>query len=52
MLVGEGAAFPHGSVAPQPIREGAIVLFDGGCDVEGYKSDISRTFVLGKATRR
>jgi Xaa-Pro dipeptidase len=49
VLVGEGSAFPHGSVAPQPIREGAIVLFDGGCDVEGYKSDISRTFVLGKA---
>ncbi|HUO79869.1 MAG TPA: Xaa-Pro peptidase family protein [Steroidobacteraceae bacterium] len=50
VLVGEASAFPHGSVAPQPIREGAIVLFDGGCDVEGYKSDISRTFVLGKPT--
>ena len=52
VLVGEASAFPHGSVAPQQIREGAIVLFDGGCDVEGYKSDISRTFVLGKATAR
>jgi len=52
VLVGEGAAFPHGSVAPQPIREGAIVLLDGGCDAEGYKSDISRTFVLGKATAK
>jgi len=52
VLIGEGSAFPHGSVAPQPVREGAIVLFDGGCDVEGYKSDISRTFVLGKASAR
>ncbi|HUO96083.1 MAG TPA: Xaa-Pro peptidase family protein [Steroidobacteraceae bacterium] len=52
VLVGEGSAFPHGSVAPLPVRDGTIVLFDGGCDVEGYKSDISRTFVLGKATAR
>jgi Xaa-Pro dipeptidase len=50
VLVGADSAFPHGTVAPQPLREGAIVLFDGGCDVEGYKSDISRTFVLGRAT--
>ena len=46
--VGEYSAFPHGSVAPQIIREGAIVLVDGGCKAEGYSSDISRTFVLGK----
>ena len=32
------------------IREGTILLIDGGCSVEGYASDISRTFVLGKAT--
>ncbi len=48
--VGEFSAFPHGSVTPQVIREGAIVLMDGGCRVEGYTSDITRTFVLGKAT--
>jgi len=47
--VGEFSAFPHGSVAPQIIREGTIVLMDGGCKVEGYTSDITRTFVLGKA---
>jgi Xaa-Pro dipeptidase len=45
--VGEYSAFPHGSVTPQVIREGSIVLIDGGCKVEGYTSDISRTFVLG-----
>jgi Xaa-Pro dipeptidase len=48
--VGEFSAFPHGSVTPQEIREGTIVLIDGGCTVEGYTSDISRTFVLGKAS--
>jgi len=48
--VGEFSAFPHGSVTPQIIREGTIVLMDGGCKVEGYASDITRTFVLGKAS--
>ncbi len=48
--VGEYSALPHGSVQPQEIREGAILLMDGGCTVEGYASDISRTFVLGKPT--
>ena len=48
--VGEYSAFPHGSVTPQGIREGTIVLMDGGCKVEGYCSDITRTFVLGKAS--
>ncbi len=46
--VGEYSALPHGSVTPQTIREGTILLIDGGCGVEGYRSDISRTFVLGQ----
>ena len=45
---GEASALPHGSAKPQIIREGTIVLIDDGCSVEGYQSDISRTFVLGK----
>jgi Xaa-Pro dipeptidase len=48
--VGEYSALPHGSIKPQAIREGTVLLIDGGCSVEGYQSDISRTFVLGKAT--
>ena len=47
VLIGESSAFPHGSVKPQRISEGSLVLFDGGCDVFGYKSDITRTFVVG-----
>jgi len=50
--VGKYSALPHGSAAPQVIREGTILLIDGGCSVEGYASDISRTFVLGRATPR
>ncbi len=50
--VGEFSAFPHGSVKPQGIREGTIVMIDGGCSVEGYQSDITRTFVLGKAPEK
>jgi Xaa-Pro aminopeptidase len=47
--VGEYSAFPHGSVTPQVIKEGTIVMMDGGCSAEGYQSDITRTYVLGKA---
>lgn len=45
--VGEYSALPHGSRTPQTIRDGTIVMIDGGCKVEGYTSDITRTFVLG-----
>ena len=48
--VGEFSALPHGSITPQVVKEGTILLIDGGCDIEGYQSDLSRTFVLGKAT--
>jgi Xaa-Pro dipeptidase len=48
--VGTFSALPHGSLTPQVIRQGSIILIDGGCTVEGYSSDLSRTFVLGKAT--
>jgi Xaa-Pro dipeptidase len=50
--VGTYSALPHGSVQPQEIREGSVILIDDGCSVEGYQSDISRTFVLGKPTEK
>ena len=49
---GEYSAFPHGSVQPQRLRKGDIVLLDAGCAVESYQSDITRTTVLGRPTRR
>ena len=50
--VGPNSAVPHGTLQPQVIREGEIILLDDGCAVEGYQSDISRSFVLGKATAK
>jgi Xaa-Pro aminopeptidase len=50
--VGEYSALPHGSTTPQVIREGSIVMIDDGCTVEGYQSDLTRTFVLGKASAK
>jgi len=49
---GPYTALPHGSSTPQTISEGTIVMIDDGCTVEGYQSDITRTFVLGKATAK
>jgi Xaa-Pro dipeptidase len=46
--VDEYTSYPHGSSTPQVIREGSIIMIDDGCTVEGYQSDITRTFVLGK----
>jgi Xaa-Pro dipeptidase len=50
--VDEYTAYPHGSSTPQVIREGSIVMIDDGCTVEGYQSDITRTFVLGKVPEK
>jgi Xaa-Pro dipeptidase len=47
VLVGEGAAYPHGTRTPSPVAKGSIVLMDCGCTVQGYQSDVSRTFVHG-----
>lgn len=49
---GKYTALPHGSIEPQILKEGDIVLMDGGCKIEGYSSDITRTTVLGKPTAR
>jgi len=49
ILLGEASAYPHGSGQPQAVREGEVVLMDCGCNVHGYQSDISRTFVFGEA---
>jgi Xaa-Pro dipeptidase len=49
---GKYTAFPHGSSTPQRLQEGDVVLMDGGCGIEGYQSDITRSFVFGKPTDR
>ena len=49
VLIDEAAALPHGSRKPQLVKRGSTILFDCGCTVHGYQSDISRTFVWGAA---
>jgi Xaa-Pro dipeptidase len=49
---GKYTAFPHGSIEPQQLRDGDMVLVDDGCTVEGYQSDITRTTVFGQPTKR
>ena len=51
-LLNEASAFPHGSKVVQTIREDSVVLMDCGCTVQGYQSDISRTWVFGQASPR
>ena len=48
--VGAFTASPHGSPLPQHISDGTVIMLDDGCKVGGYQSDITRTFVLGKAS--
>lgn len=52
VLFGVSSAFPHGTTKPAALKDGDIVLVDGGCTVEGYASDITRTIVFGKPTQR
>lgn len=49
---GISSSFPHGSSKPITLQEGDIVLMDGGCGVDGYRSDISRTIVFGQPASR
>jgi len=52
VLLNEASAFPHGSIKPQQVRAGSVVLIDTGCSVHGYQSDISRSWVHGNASPR
>ncbi|RVT92965.1 M24 family metallopeptidase [Sphingomonas crocodyli] len=44
---GRASAFPHGLPGPTHLNEGDIVLIDTGCAIQGYNSDITRTYVFG-----
>jgi Xaa-Pro dipeptidase len=52
VLLNEASAYPHGSKQAQSIRDGSIILMDCGCAVQGYQSDISRTWVFGDPSPR
>ncbi len=48
VLLGASAAQPHGSTVPKKLKEGDVVLIDGGCTVEVYQSDVTLTGIFGK----
>lgn len=45
---GPNSAFPHGSTEVRDLQEGDAIIVDGGCGVEGFRSDVTRTVVFGK----
>jgi len=52
VLFGEATAYPHGVPYPQTLKEGDMVLIDIGAPVDGYVSDITRSYVFGEPTDR
>ncbi len=52
VLFGEATAYPHGVPYAQTLKEGDMVLIDIGATVEGYNSDITRSYVLGEPSAR
>ncbi|HCD57275.1 MAG TPA: X-Pro dipeptidase, partial [Halieaceae bacterium] len=48
VLFGPDSAFPHGVAQPKALDEGDMVLIDTGCQLHGYISDITRSYVLGE----
>ena len=51
-LVGLNAALPHGAPSEAAVRTGEVVLFDFGAQVDGYRSDMTRTLFAGDPTER
>jgi Xaa-Pro aminopeptidase len=51
-LVGPNAAMPHGSPSDAVVSPGSVVLFDFGAQVDGYRSDMTRTLFVGEPTER
>ena len=52
VLFGEATAYPHGVPYPQTLVDGDMVLIDTGATIEGYHSDITRSYVFGEASAR
>lgn len=52
VLFGKDSSYPHGVKSPKTLEENDMVLIDTGCQVEGYNSDITRTYVFGEPNSR
>ncbi|MDE1985087.1 MAG: aminopeptidase P family protein [Alphaproteobacteria bacterium] len=45
---GQATAYPHGIPGEQTLHENELVLIDTGCQILGYHSDITRTYIFGE----
>ena len=52
VLFGEPTAYPHGVPYPQTLKRGDMILIDTGARVDGYFSDITRSYVFGEPSDR
>ena len=52
VLAGEKSALPHGTPGSRQVQEGDLLLFDIGVAADGYVSDITRTFAVGKVSEQ
>lgn len=52
VLFGEATAYPHGVPYPQTLKDGDMVLIDVGAPIDGYLSDITRSYVFGTPSAR
>lgn len=49
---GENSSMPHWRCSTRKLRRGDFVVIDWGAECEGYFSDMTRTFIIGEASRR
>jgi Xaa-Pro dipeptidase len=52
VLFGEPTAYPHGVPYPQTLAKSDMVLIDVGATIDGYQSDITRSYVFGEPSER
>lgn len=50
VLFADDSQYPHGVTVPQDLKDNDVVLIDTGCRLEGYLSDITRTYIYGTPT--
>ncbi|WP_113467448.1 M24 family metallopeptidase [Rhizobium cremeum] len=47
---GQATSLPHGADGDQVLKSGDVVLVDTGCRIDGYHSDLTRTYMLDEPT--
>jgi Xaa-Pro dipeptidase len=45
---GPNSANPHATISDRQLQKGDLLLFDWGASVDGYLSDLTRTFAVGE----